>query len=105
MQRQEVLVDELVGQTLGTCHVEQLLGQNRLSAVYLAQQPEQKRAVAITLFMIPEQFSFQARSRFIARFTSEASALVLLNHPHILPIYEYGEWFGYPYLVTPYVTD
>jgi len=105
MQQQEISADELVGQTLGTCHVEQLLGRNRLSTVYLAQQPEQNRTVAITLFRIPEQFSVQVRSRFIARFTSEASALVLLNHPHILPIYEYGERFGYPYLVTPYVTD
>ena len=105
MQKREASVDELVGQTLGTCHVEQLLGQNRLSAIYLAQQPEQNRTVAITLFILPEQLSAQTRIRFISRFTSEASTLVLLNHPHILPIYEYGERFGYPYLVTPYVTD
>src|SRR5947209_4013503 len=101
----EVLIDELVGQTLGTCHVEQLLGRNRLSTVYLGQQPEQNRTVAITLFSVPEEFSLSARSRFMSRFTSEAAGLVLLNHPHILPIYEYGERFGYPYLVTPYVTD
>jgi len=105
MQKQEVSVDELVGQTLGSCHIEQLLGHNRLSTVYLAQQPEQNRTVAITLFRIPEQFSLSACSRFMLRFNSEASALVLLNHPHLLPIYEYGERFGYPYLVTPYVTD
>jgi serine/threonine protein kinase/Rieske Fe-S protein len=105
MQKHDVSVDELVGQTLGTCHVEQLLGRNRLSTIYLAQQPEQNRTVAITLFMIPEQFSLKARVRFISRFTSQAAALVLLDHPHILPIYEYGDRFGYPYLVTPYVTD
>jgi len=104
MQQHEVSVDELVGQTLGTCHVEQLLGRNSLSAIYLAQQPEQNRTVALTLFMIPEQFSLRARIRFISRFTSQAAALVLLDHPHILPIFEYGERFGYPYLVTPYVT-
>ncbi len=105
MQHQEISADELVGQTLGTCHVEQLLGRNRVSMVYLAQQPEQNRTVAVTLFRIPEQFSPSVRSRFMTRFTSEASALVLLNHPQILPIYEYGERFSYPYLVTPYVTD
>ena len=104
MQQHEVSADELVGQTLGTCHVEQLLGRNRLNTIYLAQQPEQSRTVALTLFMIPEQFSLRARIRFISRFTSQAATLVLLDHPHILPIYEYGERFGYPYLVTPYVT-
>ncbi len=99
-----VPVDQLVGQMLGRCRVERLLGRGRLSAVFLAQQPVQKRPVAITAFLIPEQFSAQARSRFVTRFTSEAEALTTLQHPHLLPVYAYGEQYGYPYLVTPYVT-
>ena len=104
MQKQEVSVDELVGQTLGSCHVERLLSRNRLSTVYLAQQTAQNRTVAITLFTVPEHFSAQARRRFIERFHSEAAALVQLDHEHLLPVYEYGDRFDYPYLVTPYVT-
>jgi serine/threonine protein kinase len=102
---QAVAVDNLVGQTLGNCHVERLLGRGRLSAVYLGQQPAQQRTVAVTAFLVPEAFSVQARERFLARFRREAQALVSLNHPRVLPIYEYGEQYGYPYLVTPYAAD
>lgn len=102
---QVVAVDHLVGQTLGSCHVEQLLGRGRLSAVYLARQSPMQRPVALTTFLLPASFSAQARERFLARFRHEAAALVSLEHPHILPIYEYGEQYGYPYLATPYVTE
>ncbi len=101
---QTLPVDQLVGQTLGSCRVERLLGLGRLSAVFLAQQLVEKRPVAITAFIIPDKFSMQARERFISRFMKESAALVVLKHPHILPVYEYGEQYGYPYLVTPYVT-
>lgn len=98
-------VHQLVGQHVGSCYVERLLSRGRLNAVYLAQQPMHRRYVAITTFMVPEQLSTEARSRFIARFMREAAILVTLKHPHILPIYEYGEQMGCPYLVTPYVTE
>ncbi len=98
-------VHQLVGQHVGSCYVERLLSRGRLNAVYLAQQPMHRRYVAITTFLVPEQLSTEARSRFIARFMKEAAILVTLKHPHILPIYEYGEQMGCPYLVTPYVTE
>lgn len=100
----QAVVDNLEGQTLGSCHVERLLGQGRLSAVYLGQQAGQ-RTVAITAFLIPATFSAGARERFLSRFRREAQALVSLDHPHVLPIYEYGVQYGYPYLVTPYAAD
>ncbi|MDQ2716731.1 MAG: protein kinase [Chloroflexota bacterium] len=103
MQTQQV--DQLIGQIVGGYRVEQSLSRARLSAVYLARQPLQNQPVALTTFIIPEQFSVRARNRFIARFNQEATALTALNHPHLLPIYSYGEHLGYPYLVTPYVTE
>lgn len=96
-------VDELVGKRLGHYDVEQLLGYGNVNAVYAAQQQPQNRAVMLTAFTMPETFSIQARERFMTRFTQEASALLRLNHPHILPVYDFGEQFGYPYLVTPFV--
>ncbi len=94
-----------MGESPGNYRVEQLLGSGRLSAVYLARHPERNRLVAITIFIVPEQLSAQARQRFISRFNREASALVTLNHPHLLPVYDYGEYRGYPYIVTPYETE
>jgi serine/threonine protein kinase len=100
---QAVAMDNLEGQLLGSCRVERLLGQGRLSAVYLGNRAGQ--SVAITAFLLPATFSVGARERFIARFQREAQALVALDHPRVLPVYEYGVQYGYPYLVTPYAAD
>ncbi len=100
---QTVSTDQLVGQTVGHYNVKSLLGRGRLSAVYLAQNPTQN-AAALTTFIVPERFSADTRTRFSQRFTREAAALTALSHRNLLPIHEYGEQFGYPYLITPYMT-
>lgn len=100
---QTVSVDQLEGQTLGDYTVERLLGRGKLSTVYLAQQRSQNRTAMVTTFTIPESLSTPARERFTTRFIQVGSALVSLNHPHILPIYDCGVHFGSPYLVTSFV--
>jgi serine/threonine protein kinase/Rieske Fe-S protein len=102
---QTLSVDRVVGQSLGSYRVERLLGHGRLSAVYLAQNMSTGTNGALTLFILPERFSPEARQRFMQRFHKEARALTSLQHAHLLPIYEYGEHQGYPYLVTPYMTN
>ncbi len=102
---QTVSTDQLVGQTVGHYVVKSLLGRGRLSAVYLAQHPAQKHTVALTTFIIPDRFTSDMRTRFTQRFTREAATLTSLSHRNLLPIHEYGEQFGYPYLVTPYMTN
>ncbi len=102
---QSLLAEQLVGQTIGNYRVERLLGRGRLNAVYLAQHPVQNESVALTTFIIPEHFSSETRSRFMSRFNQEAAVLNLLRHRHLLPVYAYGEQFGYPYLVTPYMAQ
>ncbi|MBX5457419.1 MAG: serine/threonine protein kinase, partial [Thermogemmatispora sp.] len=97
--------DLLVGQMVGGYRVEQLLSKGRVSAVYLARHSVSGLPVAVTAIIIPEDFSVRARNRFIRRFTQIATALLELDHPHILPIYDFGEQLGYPYLISPYVTD
>ncbi|MBV9690268.1 MAG: protein kinase [Ktedonobacteraceae bacterium] len=100
---QTLAVDQLVGNRLGYYHVERLLGQGRLNAVYLAHHPDYNSSVALTTFLIPTQLSPEAHTRFLQRFSAEAAVLTSLDHPHIMPVYDYGEQFGYPYLVTPYM--
>ncbi|MDQ2884644.1 MAG: hypothetical protein M3Y39_01000, partial [Chloroflexota bacterium] len=87
---QTLSVDRIVGQSLGNYRVERLLAHGRLSAVYLAQNVATGTNGALTLFIIPERFSPEARQRFIQRFRKEAAALISLQHAHLLPIYEYG---------------
>ncbi len=102
---QTVSTDQLVGQNVGNYSVKSLLGRGRLSAVYLAQHPAQRNTVALTTFIMPERFSTDARTRFMQRFIREAAALTALTHRNLLPIHEYGEQLGYPYLITPYMTN
>ncbi|HTK07835.1 MAG TPA: protein kinase [Ktedonobacteraceae bacterium] len=104
---QTEIVDQFVGQVVGKqgqYRVERLLGQSRLNAVYLARNLSSQQIVALTLFITPEHFSLDAYQRFIQRFVAAAPALVALEHPHILRVHEFGEQFGYPYLITPYLT-
>ncbi len=98
-------VDQLVGQVLGNYRLERFLGKGRLNAVYLARELTSQRTDALALYLIPERFSIDARDIFLMRFRKEAAAITTLDHPHILPVYAYGEYGSYPYLVTPYMTQ
>lgn len=101
---QTLSVDQLLGQMLGNYRVERLVGQSRLNAVYLARS-RSGQAVALTLYMVPDRFSPDARNRFLGRFEKKAAVLTTLQHPHILPVYDYGEYRGHPYLITPYMMN
>jgi len=98
-------IEQLIGQNIGGYVVKSLIGQSRFNAVYLAQHPAQQHVVALTTFRLPEQFSSAAHTRFQQRFTEEAAVLVALSHRNLLPIFGYGEQFGYSYLITPYMMN
>lgn len=104
MQLLPLPVDQLVGKSVGTYRVEQLLGHGNVNAIYAARQQGSDRPVMLTTFILPGDFPTVSRQRFMARFAQEAAALVKLSHPHILPVYEFGEQYGYPYMITPLVT-
>jgi serine/threonine protein kinase/nitrite reductase/ring-hydroxylating ferredoxin subunit len=97
-------LDQLVGQDVGAYQVERLLGHGQVNAVYLAYHSTQNSPVALMTFILPEMFSVEARQYFLLRFRKEAARLTALQHPHILPVHDYGEYAGHPYLVTPYMT-
>lgn len=102
---QTFTLDLLVGQVLGAYRVERLLVQGRLQTIFLARHLVEQRIDALTLYTLPEHFSPSARTRFLARFRGMATAITTLAHPHILPIYAYGEVGGSPYLITPYMMN
>lgn len=77
---------DLSGKSVGQYQLQRLLGEGGMGAVYEAYQPSLKRVVALKL--LPESLSKQ--TGYVARFTREAETAALLEHPHIVPIYEYG---------------
>ncbi|MDX1437527.1 MAG: BTAD domain-containing putative transcriptional regulator, partial [Anaerolineales bacterium] len=72
-----------------------LLGEGYFGAVYRAHQAAVSRDVAVKI-ILPE---FADDPDFIRRFESEAQLVARLEHPHIVPLYDYWREPGGAYLV------
>src|SRR5438034_1560464 len=79
--------DLLVGQTIGHYKISKRIGTGGMGEVYLATDIAAGRKAALKL--LPERFTSDAER--LKRFQQEARALVGLNHPNILTVYEIGE--------------
>ncbi len=75
------------------------LGRGGMATVYKAQDPLFERVVAIKI--MPREFSHD--KEFRARFIREARTIAALEHPAIVPVYDYGEAYDQPYLVMRYM--
>ncbi len=78
---------ELQGQQLGVFVLQSLLGSGGMAEVYRAFDPRLNRMVAVKV--LPPILS--ADPNYVARFRTEARRVASLNHPHIVPVYHYGE--------------
>lgn len=65
--------------------IERELGQGGMATVYLAEDLEHKRQVAIKILK-PELAAVIGAERFLAEITTTAN----LQHPHILPLHDSG---------------
>jgi|GEM_PF-1517290 serine/threonine protein kinase len=95
---------DLTGTLLGTCRLEQLIGQGGSSVVYLAQQLRPQRQVAVKILLPDHPQGSQIHQQFLRRFEDEADIIARLDHKHIIQIFEYNEQYGYAYLVMPYIS-
>ena len=100
-------VSELIGVTLGTCTLEQIIGRGGMGAVLLAQQSRPVRTVAVKVLILPEGVDADDRRVYFERFRREADTVARLEHKNILPVFEYDEAVvageQLAYLVMPYV--
>lgn len=88
-----------VGQMIGPYRIVEQVGQGGMATVYKAYHAAVDRYVAIKV--LPRHFALDAQ--FTGRFKQEAKFIANLEHPHILPIYDYGESDGLTYLVMRYL--
>ena len=86
------------GTLIGAYRVEAPLGEGGMGTVYRANDTKLNRPVAIKL--LSDEFADVAARR---RFQREAQLASSLNHPHILTVYDVGEYEGRQYLVTEFV--
>lgn len=92
-------MEDLTGRQFGPYHITAPLGAGGMAAVYKAYQPSVDRFVAIKV--LPQHFAKD--QQFVQRFEREAKVLAKLQHPNILPVYDYGQTDGYTYLVMSFV--
>ncbi|MBZ5632387.1 MAG: serine/threonine-protein kinase [Acidobacteriia bacterium] len=87
-----------IGAQVGVYRLEDRLGEGGMGTVYRALDTKLHRPVAIK-FLSDELADAAARRRF----QREAQMASSLNHPHILTVYDVGEFKGRQYLVTEFV--
>jgi eukaryotic-like serine/threonine-protein kinase len=102
-QAQKILENRSVPDRIGKYVIINEVGRGSTGTVYLSHDSYYGRDVAIKVYnMDPDQTDERAK---IARkmFLSEAHMVGMLQHPHILPIYDAGEENGRCYIVTEHV--
>lgn len=73
------------GYSIRDYKIEKLIGRGGFAHVYLARQQLIDRKVALKV-ILPE---FANNPEFITRFNAEAQFIARIEHPHIVPLYEY----------------
>lgn len=94
-------MEDLTGRQFGRYQIVAPLGEGGMAAVYKAYQPSMERHVAIKV--LPRHMA--TSEEFLNRFRREAKILAQLQHPNILPVFDYGESEDYPYIVMPFVSS
>ncbi|HID65214.1 MAG TPA: hypothetical protein EYP49_21055, partial [Anaerolineae bacterium] len=87
------------GENVGPYRIIEQLGQGGMATVFKAYHPALDRYVAIKVL----HPAFKEDSNFLARFQREARIVAKLEHPHIVPVYDFSEHRGMAYLVMRYV--
>jgi serine/threonine protein kinase len=84
---------------IGHYRLQQLLGQSDLSEVYLAEHAHSQQQVAIKLLY--GRWTGEEAQRFLAQTT----ALTRLQHPHIMPIIDFGIEDDRAFMVMTYAAQ
>lgn len=87
------------GQMLGAYRIVSQIGVGGMATVYKAYQSSMDRNVAIKV--LPQQLA--ESEEFVKRFQQEARIIANLEHPYILPVFDYGEEDGTAYFVMRYL--
>ncbi|MCA9947913.1 MAG: serine/threonine protein kinase, partial [Anaerolineales bacterium] len=82
-------------QKIGRYEIESEIGSGGMAVVYQAVDPQFGRHVAVKLL----SRDFLQDPSFRRRFEREARTIATLEHPAIVPVYDFGEEDGRPFLV------
>ena len=89
----------IIGENVGPYRLIEKLGKGGMATVFKAYHPSLDRYVAIKAL----HPAFMEHPGFIDRFEREAKVIAKLDHPNIVPIYDFSEHEDRPYLVLKYI--
>jgi serine/threonine protein kinase len=84
----------------GRYEIKAEIGRGGMATVYHAYDPRFEREVALKV--LPSAMLHDPQFR--TRFEREAKTIAMLEHPAIVPVYDFGEEQGQPYFVMRYMT-
>jgi serine/threonine-protein kinase len=83
----------------GRYRIQRRIGAGGMATVYLAEDEELGRRVAVKI--LSDRYADDAA--FIERFRREAQSAAALSHPNIVSVYDRGETDGHAFIVMEYV--
>ena len=89
----------VIGESIGQYRLVEQLGQGGMATVFKGYHARLERYVAIKAL----HPAFTEDENFLARFNREAKVVANLDHPNIVPIYDFSEHERRPYLVMKYI--
>ena len=91
--------DELIGKTIGGYDILERIGQGGMATVYRARQKSMNRTVALKI--LPRHLLRD--ETYLQRFEREVRIVAQLEHRNIVPVHDYGEYDGQPYIAMRYM--
>jgi serine/threonine-protein kinase len=88
-----------IGENVGAYRIMAQLGQGGMATVFKGYHPGLDRYVAIKVM----HSAFKEDDSFLQRFNREARIVARLEHPNIVPVYDFSEHRGLAYLVMRFV--
>src|SRR5579859_2601829 len=97
----------LEGKQFSHYRILRVIGKGGMGEVYLVEDIQVHRQVAAKVIRVERMQSGQETASDVLRlFRREVITIARLNHPHILPLYDYGEVVldgeQVTYLIMPY---
>ncbi|PJF26013.1 MAG: hypothetical protein CUN53_09865, partial [Phototrophicales bacterium] len=93
------MTDDLIGKRFGGYAILDLVGVGGMATVYRAHQTSMNRFVAIKI--LPRHLLND--ETYMHRFEREVRIAAQLEHRGIVPVHDYGEFEGQPYIVMRYM--
>jgi serine/threonine protein kinase/tetratricopeptide (TPR) repeat protein len=89
----------MIGKTISHYKIFEKIGEGGMGEVYLAEDTDLKRKVALKF--LPAQVASEPDA--LARFKREAQAAAALNHPNIITVYEVGRHEDKTFIAMAYI--